>query len=89
MRLEFLKHLHGLLGNSTLHALENDKLLEWSAVEQFYFTAPALLDLSVTLRDGTGHPVPVEQPARIRTKVVELDDEVNAARAKAAYAVEL
>lgn len=39
--LEFFQYLHGLLGSNMWYALENNKRLEWSAVEQFFHGSSA------------------------------------------------
>lgn len=53
LTLEFCKHLHGFLGNSTLDAVEDEKIFEWSAVQQLCFSAPALALVFATFGDET------------------------------------
>lgn len=39
LTLRFFKDLHGFLGKNPLYASENDKIFEWSAVEQFFVSS--------------------------------------------------
>lgn len=57
LTVEFFKYLHALLGSNVLYALENEKLLQWSAVEQFYFTASVLQPVIASSKDGTARPL--------------------------------
>lgn len=66
-----------------------DKWFEWSAVQQFRFTSPALPLLFATLGDGDPHPLEIERPALSRSEVVELDDKENVFGAEASSRVEL
>lgn len=42
LKLEFFSNLHSFLQSNVLYALGNDKLSEWSTVQQTRFSAPAL-----------------------------------------------
>lgn len=72
-----------------LFSLKVDKLLEWSTVEQFCFTAPALALVVANLGDETDRSLPVELAARSPADVVGLDGEGNVVRGEVSSEVEL
>lgn len=83
--LEGFKHLHGLLGNTTLRTLVDGKLFEWSAVTRFCFTDPALRIAFATPGYETACTVQIERPARSRAERLELEGEGNIVSAGAPY----
>lgn len=63
-----------------MYDLRNDRLLEWSTVQKFCFSAPALQSVFATLRDEIVHPLQIERPAKSHEETVEPDDEGNVVR---------
>lgn len=72
-----------------MHALEDDRLFDWSVVQQFCSTASALPPGSATLGNELAHPMQTERPAGSGSEVVELYDEVNVVSADAPSGVGL
>lgn len=58
--LKLFKHLHGLPANNILCTPEDDKLLEYSAVQQFFLAALALPLLFTVLARETAQPSQLE-----------------------------
>lgn len=58
-----------------LCGLEDDRLLEWSAVQQLCFTGPALLLVIVNSENKNDHPQQIERPTLSGPAVVDLNDE--------------
>lgn len=56
LTMKVFEYLHCLLENNALYVIEDDRLVEWSAVQQFWFTAPALPLMFAALGDEIAHP---------------------------------
>lgn len=84
LTLKFFKHLHNFLGMKTLFSLQDEKLLELSAVEQFNWTGAKLLLVFASLEDEITRPLQIERLCGPPSEVVERDDEGNVVGCKAA-----
>lgn len=58
-----------------MYALKDDKLSQWSAVRQLYFTALAFTLVFSAFQNETADSLQVERPATSRAALMELDDE--------------
>lgn len=83
MRLLTLEFFKTPARSNKMLALKDDRLFEWSAVQQICPTAPALLLMFETFKDETAQPLLIERPAMSREVVVRLDDEDIAVREEA------
>lgn len=89
LTLELLKHRLCLLGTSTLHALKNKILSEWSAMQRFCSTSSRLLLVSADSGNDIALPVHFQRRADYRAEVIELADKGNVLRAETSSRVEL
>lgn len=62
------------------YAPENNKLLEWGAVQQLFFTAPVLPLVSATVEHENAHSLQIKRPKRSPAEKAELDDEKDVVR---------
>lgn len=60
LALQHLSHLRALPGDSSLYTLNDDKLLERSAVRQLQLTAPAFLLVVALLSYEVAQPLDIE-----------------------------
>lgn len=75
---QFFSQLHSFVGNSSLYAINKDRLLEWSSVKQLRFTAPALSVMLALLLRKVSHSLHLERHAVERPEIIEMDDEESA-----------
>lgn len=73
LTLQLFIHSHALLGSSSLCRLHADKLLEWDAVKQLQFTAPALLFIFASLPEKVLLALQIKVRAGERPRAVGLD----------------
>lgn len=72
-----------------MYAAEGDKLFEWSAVDQFFFTASALPVVSGNLGNKNPHPLKIKRPAKSPAEVVQLVDGRDVVRPETSSRAEL
>lgn len=75
LTLQFVIHLHAILGSTSFYILDDHKLLEWNAVKKLHFTAPSLCPVFASLSHEFAELLHIERPAMERLRIVELDDE--------------
>lgn len=80
LTMHFFVHLHGFLGSHSLFGLDDNRLLEWNAVQMLQPTAPALSFVRASLSHEVVQPLHVEQPAAQIFRLIGLDGQENAVR---------
>lgn len=78
--------MHALFCSNCLCTVKDEMLLEWNAVTQLQFTAPALPFVFPSLSRGIVQPLHIERSEVKHPTVIELDDEWNALRPSATSA---